>query len=369
MRILIIFFISAISFISCTIAPGTVPAGLTFTSIFNTKNTTGISCYRIPTITTAPNGDLVAAIDERVPDCGDLRTNKDINIVIRRSSDNGKTWTAVEKVIDYPNGQSASDPSFIVDKTTNTIFMFYNYMNLNTEKDIYYFMVTKSSDNGKTWSTPVDITSQVTKSSWHNHFKFITSGNGTQTKDGKLLHTIVNLNSGLYVFGSDNHGDSWYLIDKSITPGDESKIIELNDGSWMINSRVNKVGYRYIHTSTNEGLSWTTISAPALPDPGCNASILRYSSVAEGDDKNRLIFVNAKDAKQRKNLTIRISYDEGKTWSTGKTIYTGGAAYSSLTLLKNGEIGLIFEKDEYKDNTFVSISMKWLTDGKDLGIQ
>jgi sialidase-1 len=84
-------------------------------------------------LTTAPNGDIIAAIDERVPSCGDLKWSKDINIVIRRSSDNGKTWSAIEKIVDFPLGRSASDPSLIVDGITKEIFLFYNYMDLDKE--------------------------------------------------------------------------------------------------------------------------------------------------------------------------------------------------------------------------------------------
>ena len=209
-----------------------------FKALFNTSMQPGVSYYRIPTIITAPNGDLVAAIDERVPSCGDLKLSKDINIVIRRSADNGESWSKIETVVDYPFGKSASDPSMIVDKVTGTIFLFYNFMDIDNEKDVYYLKVTKSIDNGKTWSSPVDITSQITKPEWHNDFKFITSGRGIQTTNGKLLHTLVDLKSGLHLFASDNHGESWYLIDTPIIPGDESKIIELADGTWMINSRV-----------------------------------------------------------------------------------------------------------------------------------
>ena len=64
-------------------------------------------------------------------------------------------------------------------------------------------------------------------------------------------------------------------------------------------------------------------------------------------------------------MTVRVSYDEGKTWTAGKTIYAGGSAYSSLTVLENGDIGLFFEQDGHKKNPFVSFSLKWLTDGKD----
>jgi sialidase-1 len=333
--------------------------------LFNTSMNPDVSCYRIPAIVTAPNGDVIVAIDERVPSCGDLKWSGDINIVIRRSSDNGKTWSAIEKIVDFPLGKSASDPSMIVDAMTGEIFLFYNFMDLDKEKDIYYLHVVKSSDNGLTWSKPEDITPQIAKPEWHKDFKFITSGRGIQTKSGKLLHCMVNLNSGLHVFGSNDHGKTWFVIDVAINPGDESKIVELVDGTWMINSRVNGAGIRYIHTSTDEGLTWETKPDSSLIDPGCNASIIRYTSVDDGYEKNRLLFSNAKMVKGRENMTVRVSYDEGLTWSEGKTVYPGGSAYSSLTVLKNGDIGLFFEMDDYTKNPFVSFSLKWLTDGKD----
>lgn len=333
--------------------------------LFNTTMNDSVSCYRIPALITAPNGDLLAAIDERIPSCNDLRGSDDINIVIRRSSNNGKTWGPIETVIDFPLGQSASDPSMIVDEITKEIFLFYNFMNLDTEKDIYYLHVMKSSDNGKTWNQPEDITSQIAKPEWHEDFKFITSGRGIQTKSGKLLHTMVNLNSGLHLFGSDDHGKTWYFLDTSIQPADESKVIELADGTLMINARVNKEGLRYVHTSKDDGKTWQTTPAPELIDPGCNASIIRYTAVEDGYKKNRLLFSNAKSRQGRTNLTVRVSYDEGETWTDGKTIYEGPSAYSSLTILENGDIGVFFEKDEYTENVFASFSLSWLTDKKD----
>jgi sialidase-1 len=338
---------------------------LVFQDLFNSSMDENVQCYRIPAIVTAPNGDLIASIDERVPGCGDLKWSKDINIIVRRSSDNGKTWSEIETVVDFPYGKSASDPSMIVDSVTNEIFLFYNYMDLDKEKDVYYLHVVKSADNGKTWSEPTDITSQIAKPEWHNDFKFITSGRGIQTRAGKLLHTMVNLNSGLHVFGSDDHGKTWYFIDVPIQPADESKIIELADGTLMINARVNGKGIRYVHISKDEGKTWETNPAPELIDPGCNASIIRYTAIEDGYKKNRLLFSNAKSEKGRVNMSVKISYDEGKTWSEGKTVYAGSSAYSSLTILKNGDIGLFFEQDEYTKNPFVSFSLDWLTDGKD----
>ncbi|NQU51652.1 MAG: exo-alpha-sialidase [Bacteroidetes bacterium] len=333
--------------------------------LFNASMNEDVSCYRIPAIVTAPNGDLVAAIDERVPSCGDLKWSKDINIVIRRSSDNGKTWSEIEKIVDFPLGKSASDPSMIVDEVTGEIILFYNFMDLDNEKDVYYLHVVKSADNGKSWSEPEDITAQIAKPEWHKDFKFITSGRGIQTSTGKLLHCMVNLDSGLHLFGSDDHGKTWYFIDTPIKPGNESKVVELADGSWMINCRTNGKGMRYVHVSTDEGKTWKTRPEPALIDPGCNGSIIRYTSIEGGYTKNRLLFSNAKMVKGRQNMTVRVSYDEGLTWTAGKTIYPGGSAYSSLTVLENGDIGLFFEKDGYKENPFVSFSLKWLTDGED----
>lgn len=339
---------------------------ITSVDLFNSSNKAKVSCYRIPALATAPNGDLVAAIDERVPSCADLKGNRDINLVIRRSGDNGKTWSDIEKIVDFPLGKSASDPSMIVDNITKEIFMFYNYMDLDNGKDVYYLHVIKSKDYGKTWSRPEDITPQIAKQEWQYDFKFITSGRGIQTRSGTLLHCMVNLNNGLRVFGSNDHGKTWFFRDTPLFPADESKIVELADGSWMVNSRSNNTGIRHIHMSQDEGRSWKTREEPLLVDPGCNASIIRYTAKADGFNKNRLLFSNAKSDKERVDLTVRISYDEGKTWSEGKTIYKGPAAYSTMTVLDNGDIGLFFEKDDHTENAFVRFSLKWLTDGKDV---
>ncbi|HOZ45825.1 MAG TPA: sialidase family protein [Candidatus Hydrogenedentes bacterium] len=338
---------------------------VTHQDLFNSAMREGVACYRIPALVTAPNGDLVAAIDERVASCDDLGTNEDINIVIRRSTDDGMTWSNIETVIDYDCGISASDPSMIVDRDTGEIFLFYNYMDHKREHGIYYLHVARSRDNGLSWDRAEDITPQIAKPEWRADFKFITSGNGIQTRSGVLLHTLVNLDKGVHVFGSRDHGKTWFLVDSPLKPGDESRVVELADGTWMVNSRVKHAGMRYVHTSTDQGKTWTTRPEPALVDPACNAGLIRYTSTADGYDKNRLLFSNAKTKDARRNMTVRVSYDEGLTWTEGKTIYAGGAAYSSLTVLRNGDIGLLFEKDGHKENVFVRFSLEWLTDGQD----
>ncbi|MCK9508024.1 MAG: glycoside hydrolase, partial [Pigmentiphaga sp.] len=179
--------------------------------LFETSTDSEVSCYRIPALITANNGNLIVAADERVPSCQDLRTNDNINIVIRVSSDNGKSWSKPSTVIDFPSGQSASDPSFILNKYTGKIFLFYNYMDLIHEKSVYYFHYVESTDNGLTWTQPKDITQFVSTDKRKYDFQFVTSGRGTQTNDGWLLHTLVSLKYGIFVFGSKDHGETWFF--------------------------------------------------------------------------------------------------------------------------------------------------------------
>ena len=126
----------------------------------------------------------------------------------------------------------------------------------------------------------------------------------------------------------------------------------------MINSRVNDSGRRAVHISKNHGQTWTSRFEKALIDPGCNASILNYHY----NETRLLLFTNAANSDKRENLTIRYSSDSGETWSRGKQIYNGKSAYSSMTILKNGDVGLVFEKDSYQDNVFVRIPLSWILD-------
>jgi len=101
----------------------------------------------------------------------------------------------------------------------------------------------------------------------------------------------------------------------------------------------------------------------ALIEPTCQATLVRYSW-KEPDGKSRILFANPA-ARSRKNMTVRLSYDEGQTWPVKKTVYAGSAAYSCLTRLPDGRIGLIYERDNYGKISFASFTLGWLADGKD----
>ena len=126
----------------------------------------------------------------------------------------------------------------------------------------------------------------------------------------------------------------------------------------LVKEEIYQNGYRQIFISKDEGKTWTSRPAQDLFDPGCNAGIIRWIDYPALSKKGILLFVNANHKSERKNLTLKISKDNGKTWAVQKTIYTGAAAYAAICLLDNADLGIVFEKDEYSQNTFVRISKK-----------
>ncbi|GAA5505890.1 hypothetical protein Rcae01_01339 [Novipirellula caenicola] len=317
--------------------------------------------FRIPAIVTAVNGDLIAACDARRKGSADLIGQRTIDIVFRRSTDNGKTWSPMEVLDPYQDG-GCSDPSLIVDETTGNVFCFYNYMVADRTSKEYRFVVQKSSDHGVTWDAPIDFTDQVAGPELKDAFKFITSGRGIQTRAGLLVHNYVQVGKGVTLFASPDHGASWKTIG-DVSPGDESKVAELPDGTLMVNSRIGP-GKRFVHRSSDGGQTWDSVSDFSLPDPRCNACLIQYTAKRDGYAKDRLLFVNAASNSARENLAVRISYDGGWTWSEGKVIDPGLSAYSEITVLADGSFGVLYEPG-YKEVRFVRFTLEELTDGED----
>ena len=304
------------------------------------SGTNNTHTYRIPAIITAKNGDIIAACDARRKNGADLGKQRTIDIVFRRSTDNGKSWTPVE-VMDPITDGGCSDPSLLLDQETGEIFCFYNYMTSDTSSNEYRFILQSSSDNGKTWSAPLDFTDQVAGPALKNSFKFITSGRGIQLQNGTLLHNFVHVGKGITVFGSSDHGKSWSAV-ADVPQGDESKLVELYNDTLMINSRIGP-GRRNVHRSSDGGKTWSTEVDYSLCDPRCNASIIRYPAGMHGNKKDLLLFCNAASNAGRKNLAVRFSEDNGDTWSDGKVIDPGPSAYSELDILPDGRVIIIYE--------------------------
>ena len=315
--------------------------------------------YRIPALCTAPNGDLVAVCDARHEGGGDLNHAKPINIAVRRSSDGGVTWT--EPVFTWKwkwtedEHWAGSDPSLVVDAKAKKIFLFYNVWESKKRHGVFQFYVQESSDNGRTWSKPRDISKDIAFPEWpfgkrdrEGGFIFITSGSGIQAKDGTLLHTIVHVNDGNALFGSDDHGKTWKPFGKPVKNGDECKVVELSDGSWMINSRW-RGGGRQIHVTKDRGKTWESRYDNSLEDPQCNAQIMRYGKA--------LLFSNCKSPNRRALLYLRVSADDGNTWSDGICIEPKGAAYSDMTILPNGDIGVLYEGAGYATINFTTVTL------------
>ncbi len=145
----------------------------------------------------------------------------------------------------------------------------------------------------------------------------------------------------------------------------EVQMVELNDGSILLNARSTKINRRNTAISRDGGQTWTPVAEDhTLIEPPCQGTILRYTDPLDGE-KSRILFANPASKKGRKNGTVRLSYNEGKTWPVAKTIYAGEYAYSSLVVLPNKTVGCLFERDRYKKITFVHFSLEWLTNGKD----
>lgn len=346
----------------------------------------GSEFYRIPAIAFAPdNKTLVVATDKRWRSIMDLPEK--IDIVIKLSYDLGKTWTR-EKTITSGKSDKIGygDPALIVDRQANAIFCFFTsgpawYASTNTNPQRNWYCV--SYDNGETWSSPIDITDMLYGANCRDPklqpyaSNFLTSGSGLMTRNGRMMLVGVakeHGNSKLcpHLCYSDDHGKTWKMTpNRGVDGGDESKVVELNNGSILMDIRTN--GNRRFTISNDNGYSWGPVySQPELLDPNCNGEIIRYTSTLDGFDKDRLIHTSLYSNSGRKNLTIMISYDEGQTWKYKKVIEPSWCIYSSVTTSPHdGKIYVYWEKsidhtvESGVDMIFTTLTLEWVTDGED----
>jgi sialidase-1 len=338
----------------------------------------GYHTYRIPSAIVAPRGTLLAFAEGRRAGAGDAG---DIDLVLRRSHDGGRTWTPIQVIGD--NGPNTfGNPCAVVDRRTGTTWLL-TTQNRGTdrEKDIIAgtgagsrtVWAMHSQDDGATWSAAAEITASVKAPDWT--WYATGPGVGIQTRSGRLVvpGNHAEAKSGIHrshVFFSDDAGQSWTLGASSDAGTNESQIVELADGGLLLNMRNHPPkpeNFRMIARSTDGG---RTLSAAvpdrALVEPPAQASLLRFSS-AGNQDRNRLIFANpASTARER--MTVRLSYDEGLTWAVSRVLHDGPSAYSSLAVLPARSIGLLFERGDrspYERITFARFTLEWLTSGSD----
>ena len=328
--------------------------------LFSAGQEPRIACYRIPALATTPSGTLLAAADQRLNTCQDLGRNPDIDIVLRRSTDHGRTWTSVEKVVDLPEGRSASDPSFIVERFSGRVFLFFNSMDHAKSPGIYRLNHVFSDDNGRSWSTPSDITDELLPVEERSDFIFITSGNGHQDTDGNMYLTVVNVTKGHVRIGiSEDRGKIWRFAPSAVKPADESRMAVLSNGEWMVNARINGAGHRMIHRSSDKGRTWHPAPDTVLLDPGCNAGLIvvkQKRTDKPRTDKPLMVFSNPASSSKRERLTIRISQDDGRSWTDRQLVHAGPAAYSDIAQTKKGDLAVLFERDDYAAIRFLRLT-------------
>ncbi|UYB36417.1 glycoside hydrolase [Arthrobacter koreensis] len=359
------------------------------------------AAYRIPALSYLGNGVVVAAWDGRPNNAADSPNPN--SIVMRRSTDGGATWGAQRTILagnlDTANNGAGkfgySDPSFVYDAETGKLFLFSVYSknagyasstfgNDDANRNIISAQVSESSDGGLSWGAPRLITSIVKPGSSTTNPEpgdvrsmFASSGEGIQLRYGPYAGRLIQQFAGdvrqadgtnaiqAYSVYSDDHGATWIKGANVGTRMDENKTVELSDGRVMLNSRSNNAAdnARKVAISTDGGASYGPVTLDtALTDPANNAAIARLfpDAPAGSADAKKLIFTNANNPDSRQNVSARVSCDDGATWGVPRTIRSGFSAYSTVTRLESGQIGVLYESSYSNGIMFAKFSDSWL---------
>ncbi len=343
--------------------------------------------FRIPAVVVSRDGTVLALAEGR-----NVHSDHAANdIVLRRSTDGGKTWGKLI-VVAEDGDHSLNNPQAVVEQASGRILLMYQRYPHGVHEaqvvaghdgpNICRNFLTYSDDDGQTWSTPEDVTRSTKRA------EGVTSiaggpGIGIQLRHGKHAGRIVMpFNEGpfgvwnIYAVYSDDQGQTWKMGD--VAPGalinvgnkktsmvNEAQLVELKDGAIRFNvRRWGGKAVRKTCVSDDGGQTWSQVEdAAQLADPGCMGSILRYTDLADGR-QSRILFSGPESTK-RENGTVFLSYDEGQTWPVKRVLCQEAFAYSCLTALPDGAIGCLYEAEGTKKIVFARFTLDWLTAGKD----
>jgi sialidase-1 len=334
----------------------------------------GYHTYRIPSLIETRQGTLLAFCEGRKGSSSDAG---DIDLLLRRSSDGGATWSPVQTVWD-DGANTCGNPCPVVDRETGTVWLLMTWnagprredqIQPGYGEDSRRVFVTQSSDNGATWDKPVEITRAVKRPDWT--WYATGPGNGIQTRDGRLVIPCDHkVKAGeieqdhSHILYSDDHGKNWQIGGIAGEKTNESAVAELKDGTLLLNMRSNHgKSRRAVAKSADGGLNWSPVAFDdTLVEPVCEASLVTTRRWNEASDE--LLFSNPADTK-RVRLTVRLSRDGGRTWPVSRLLHEGPSTYSSLCPLGDGEAGILYErgdKNPYERITFARFGLDWIAE-------
>jgi hypothetical protein len=332
----------------------------------------GYHTFRIPAIEAAPDGALIAFAEARKYSADDPGFGKqEIDLVYKRSTDNGATWSAM-KTLEAPGTLwSAANPATLVDRQQGQVWVFYIRSRPERSTDTarpgtddMQTLARWSADNGQTWSEPMDLTS-VARDMHDLHWRASVPGPGgaIQTRTGRLLVPMWKMPFADFAIFSDDHGKTWQRGEPvpGTQGGDENQLVELADRRILMDIRQNTGRNRWFAESKDGGKTWGEVRAGLNVTPVACA-IERYTLRAAGEDRDRLVWTGPMGP-DRKQLVIRTSYDEGRSFTNQQVISEQFAAYSDLTILKDKSIGVLWERGAergYESITFTRLKREFL---------